>query len=242
MIKYPHLRPYRIIDALIVLGSFFIGLIISIVLYIIQAVFHLASYSSYLHISSHSLSILLQLIVALGVFLATYFFIIKKNHLSVKEFGFKPISFIKLFAYVALGFVMTFAAWIAVAPFIIVFLPGVDLAQSQDIFQKDMTFLAQILMIVYAIIVGPLVEEVIFRGVLLPTLSNKVNLYFGVIVSTLVWSLLHFQLNVIIFTFIFGIILSYQYIYSKSLWTSYLTHVLKNSMAVIAIYAMGLLT
>jgi membrane protease YdiL (CAAX protease family) len=50
---------------------------------------------------------------------------------------------------------------------------------------------------------------------------------------------LHFQLNVIIFTSIFGIILSYIYYKSQSLWPCYITHVLKNLIAVIFIYAIG---
>lgn len=238
--KYPHLHPYKITDALIVLGSFFVSIFLALFLYLTKIIFHIDNYANYFHLSPHTLSILLQFFVAGLVFLAIYFFIIKKYQLTLADFGFNSISLVKLFAYVALGFIITFASWIAIAPFIIVFLPGIDLTQSQDIFQKDMSIIAQILMIVYAVAIGPLVEEVIFRGVLLPCLANKVNIYFGVFLSTLIWSLLHFQLNVIIFTFIFGIILSYQYIASKSLWPSYLTHVVKNSMAVIAIYALGL--
>jgi len=238
--KYPHLHPYKLTDALIVLGSFFMSIILVLLLYLIQIIFHISSISSYVHISSYTLSILLQLFVAGLVFASTYIFIIKKNNQTIADFGFNLIPIAKLLGYIALGFLVTFASWIAIAPFIIVFFPGIDLAQSQDIFQKDMSIVAQVLMIFYAIIIGPLVEEVIFRGVLLPCLTNKINIYFGVIVSTLIWSLLHFQLNVIIFTFIFGIILSYQYISSKSLWPSYLTHVAKNSLAVIAIYALGL--
>ncbi|MFZ5391744.1 MAG: CPBP family intramembrane glutamic endopeptidase [Patescibacteria group bacterium] len=239
--KYSHLQAYRLTDALLVLGSFFISIIIVIFIYAWQIIFKINDISSVLHLSRDALSVLIQLFASGVVFTVVYFFIVKKYKLSLSDFGFKQISIAKIIGYVALGFLATFASWIAIAPFIIVFLPGIDLAESQEIFQKNMTITAQVLMIFYAVIIGPLVEEIIFRGVLLPCLTNKVNIYFGIIISTLIWSLLHFQLNVIIFTFIFGIILSYLYIASKSLWPSYLTHVIKNSMAVIAIYAFGLL-
>ena len=100
--------------------------------------------------------------------------------------------------------------------------------------------LAQILMIIYAVIIGPFIEEIVFRGVVLPVLTRKFNIAIGIIFSTLIWSLLHFQINVIIFTFIFGIILSYTYIKSKSIWPAYLTHVLKNLIAVLALYLLGI--
>ncbi|MFA4930746.1 MAG: type II CAAX endopeptidase family protein [Patescibacteria group bacterium] len=232
--------PYRLIDALAVLASFFVGLLLSLMLYFFKAIFRIESISASLHIPYDILSILVEYLVAAFVVLIIYLVIFRRYKLNWTTFGFRPLSIKKTLSYIIISFVLTFAIWIAVAPFIIVFFPTIDLGESQEIFDPQMHVVAQGLLIFYAIIIGPFIEEIVFRGVLFPAFAQKTNIILGLMLSTLIWSLLHFQLNVIIFTFIFGIILGYMYYKTKSLWPSYITHVLKNLMAVIAIYLFGL--
>lgn len=235
-----HFYPYRITDAVVVLLSFFVGLVLALSVYILKAIFQIESISSIVGINYDVLSILLEYFVALFVVLVIYLVIVKKYKINWVSFGFRKLPISKTISYIIISFVITFALWIALAPFIIIFFPHIDLGESQQIFNQNTHNIAQALLIFYAIIVGPFIEEIVFRGVLLPAIANKTNITFGLIFSTLIWSLLHLQINVIIFTFIFGIILGYVYYKSKSLWPSYITHVLKNLMAVIAIYALGM--
>lgn len=276
-----NLNEYRLFDVLAVLASFFVGLFLAIGILIVKKIFQLDSISSILGIPYDVLNVSLEYFVSLFVVMVVYFLIIKKYKLNWVSFGFQTLPIQKTISYVVISFIITFAVWVAIAPFIIIFFPYIDLGQSQEVFDPDMHFVAEGLLVFYAIIVGPFIEEIIFRGVVFPGVNrnnvkavvefllkitfiklvivkllsldeyNKFintiipqNKYLyvvlGLFFSTLIWSLLHFQINVIIFTFIFGIILGYIYYKSKSLWPSYITHVLKNLMAVMAIYALGM--
>lgn len=233
-------NPLRLIDAGVILISFLISIVFSFLILLIRALFNIQSFSEMLHIPSDILQISAEYLVAGFIFAVVYFYIFKRYHLTWRSFGFNPLSLFKTITYVSLGFLITFVIWIIIAPLILIFLPFINLEEAQGIFQPNMTLIAQILLIFYAVIIGPLLEEVVFRGIILPAVSNRWNFVVGVVLSTIIWSLLHFQLNVIIFTSIFGIVLSYIYLKSQSLWPSYLTHVLKNLIAVIAIYIFGI--
>lgn len=232
--------PLYLIDAGIIMISFLISIVISFAIVFIRALFDIQSFSELLHMPSDVLRISAEYLVAGFILAVVCFYIFKKHNLNWQSFGFKPLPIFKTIAYIALAFLITFIAWIIIAPIILIYFPFINLEQSQEIFQPNMSLLAQILLIFYAVIIGPLLEEVVFRGIILPAVSNRWNFAIGVILSTIIWSLLHFQLNVIIFTSVFGIVLSYVYLKSQSLWPSYLTHVLKNLVAVIAIYLFGL--
>jgi len=229
-----------LLDAFLALTGFVLSILFSVLIIIIKSIFHIDSISALLGVSSNFLAVVYEYLAASLIFIIV-FAICKRHHLSLRDFGFRPISAIKLIGYVAVSFTITFVAWIIIAPVVVYFFPLVNLEQSQEIFAPGMTIVTQILLIIYAIIIGPLLEEVVFRGIIFPASANRWNLLIGALVSTIIWSLLHFQLNVIIFTLIFGLILSVVYHKSQSLWPCLITHILKNAIAVFFIYAAGLL-
>lgn len=233
---FSFLPPISILDAFLVLCVLFAGLFFSIFVQIGKILLGIKSLSAIVGLDPSTLRMLGEFGMVFLVFVAIYFIIFKKYHLDLSSFGFRRVPPIQLIGQITLGFIVTFVLWVIIATVIMVYYPHIDLGQSQNIFKTSMPIDAQVLLIIYAVFLGPLMEEVVFRGIILPAVTNKINIYFGVILSTLIWSLLHFQINVIIFTMIFGFMLSYLYIKTKSLWTCYLAHLLKNLLAVIAIY------
>ncbi|MBU0648033.1 CPBP family intramembrane metalloprotease [Patescibacteria group bacterium] len=224
----------------LVLLTFIAGLFLGGFYYLVKYIFGFGSISGWLNMPFDLLAVIVELILAVIVIAVVYFLIIKRYHLDWQNFGFRQLPISKTLGYIVLTFIITFGCWIAIVPFILILFPNINLTESQEIFQSDMTLLAEIMLIFYATIIGPFIEEITFRGVLLPAISLKFNPLVGIIISTLIWSLLHFQINVIIFTFIFGSILSYVVFKTKSLWPSYIAHVIKNLIAVIAIYILNL--
>jgi|GEM_PF-3569187 len=235
---FPQL-PFTLLDAAVALLGFVLTALLTFGLYILRQISGIESVSELLGISTNTLSLIAEYIATGIILTIVYFLIIRRRHLDWRKFGFLPVKFWTTLGWVTLGFIVTFIIWMAVTPIFIFFLPQIDLTESQEIFQSGMSITAQVLMIVYAVIVGPFVEEVVFRGVVLTSTSNRFGLVMGVIISTGIWSILHFQANIIIFTMIFGVVLSYMYFRTQSLWTCYLTHVLKNLIAVIALYLIG---
>lgn len=233
--------PFKLKDVVISLGGFFFATVLAIILYIIRLQFKgIESISGWLGISHPTLNILLEYLASGFILLIIWFFVLRKYRLDWNGFGFFPVKLWTLFSWVVLGFIITLIAWIVVTPLIVIFLPQIDLSESQDILVTGYTTTARVLVIIYAVLIGPFIEEIVFRGIVLPGLANRFNLIIGIVISTVIWSLLHFQINIIIFTSIFGVVLGYMYYRTQSLWPSYITHVLKNLLAVIAVYLLGI--
>lgn len=77
---------------------------------------------------------------------------------------------------------------------------------------------------------APIIEEIYFRGFLLPAFS-KHSFLFGALISSLFFGLLHFQLNVAIYTFILGMFLAYMYYRLGSIVPGIILHMGNNLIA-----------
>ncbi|MDO4961788.1 MAG: CPBP family intramembrane metalloprotease, partial [Eubacteriales bacterium] len=80
----------------------------------------------------------------------------------------------------------------------------------------------------YAVIIGPAAEEFVFRGVLLKGLKpfGKV---FAITVSAVCFSLMHGDIEQILFTFAVGVILAYTAM-EYSIFASFLLHIFNNGI------------
>jgi membrane protease YdiL (CAAX protease family) len=81
-------------------------------------------------------------------------------------------------------------------------------------------------------LLGPFAEEVLFRGFIFAGLRQRFGWIKAMLVSAILFSLLHLQGYEIVPFFLVGCILAYLYQYSKSLWPSILFHILHNSISV----------
>lgn len=84
---------------------------------------------------------------------------------------------------------------------------------------------------VYTCIMAPLTEEFLFRGVLLRSLS-KYGTGFAVILSSLLFGLIHGNIYQTPFAIMAGIVLSYTAVRSGSIWPGVLVHFVVNTFAV----------
>jgi membrane protease YdiL (CAAX protease family) len=80
-------------------------------------------------------------------------------------------------------------------------------------------------------------EELLFRGVVQPMLSEKRGAHFGVWITAFVFSFIHFQFFGFFPRFILGVILGYLVVWKKSLWYSIVAHFTNNALAVIGYFA-----
>ena len=92
--------------------------------------------------------------------------------------------------------------------------------------------------ILYVIIVGvvpAICEESLFRGVILQGFRGK-GKHFAVLMSALLFMLMHGGPDQTVHQFILGVILGYVFIYSGSLWVTIFIHFLNNFISVTMIY------
>ncbi len=86
------------------------------------------------------------------------------------------------------------------------------------------------LMLFLLIVYAPLVEELVFRGILLQRWSAKWGLRWGLVASSLLFGLLH--VNNPLGLMLFGLVMGLLYVKTRSLWVPVACHSLNNLTAV----------
>jgi len=81
------------------------------------------------------------------------------------------------------------------------------------------------------VIVAPIAEEILFRGYLLGKLRKYASLWVSILITSLLFAIVHFQWNVGIDVFVLSIVMCLLRVYTGSLWPSILLHMLKNGVA-----------
>ncbi len=82
-------------------------------------------------------------------------------------------------------------------------------------------------------VVGPITEEVLFRGVILQGLSTKIPFWAASILSTIAFSIIHVEISIIIPVFVSGIILCYAFRKSGTLLAPIAIHCINNILCCI---------
>jgi membrane protease YdiL (CAAX protease family) len=88
------------------------------------------------------------------------------------------------------------------------------------------------------VIIPPLVEESVFRGFLFMGLRKKLNPWWAAIVTSLIFGVAHWQLNVSVDTFALSLALCYLRIKTDSLWPGIFLHATKNFIAFVFVFIM----
>jgi|TARA_B100000745_G_scaffold300062_1_gene252590 hypothetical protein len=84
-----------------------------------------------------------------------------------------------------------------------------------------------------AVILGPIFEEIIFRGYLFKILKIRLNNFYAVILNSIFFGVIHFELSAIIPAVILGISLSLIRLKTNNLIPSIIIHSLHNLFALI---------
>ncbi len=82
----------------------------------------------------------------------------------------------------------------------------------------------------------PVVEEVMFRGILYRGLSRRRSKLLAAIVASAIFGLAHWQWNVAADVFVLSMLMILAYELSGSLWTTILMHFMKNTLAFVYVY------
>ena len=130
------------------------------------------------------------------------------------------------------GFIVYSVAVTTVVAGLMAWVPDFPLDQAQDVgFSAFGSRLDNILAFVTLVILAPFAEELLFRGYLYGKLKSRVPAVIAALVTSLLFGLAHFQLNVAIDVFILSLILCGLRSLTGSIWVCVLVHVLKNALA-----------
>ncbi len=94
-----------------------------------------------------------------------------------------------------------------------------------------------VLVVILAVIVAPLVEEVIFRGVLFRALADRINLGVGLVLSSAIFALIHVEVvfsqpAALVGLFTVGLVLAVAYHLTGNLMVPILGHAVFNAISV----------
>lgn len=155
----------------------------------------------------------------------------KENNWHFNE---KPHWYLKKFKYVAFGFILIIASQIILMNL----LGGAGASPKNQ--TELMKFLkhGQYLFQIMVVLIGPILEEIIFRGFFFNTFcrtENKLNTWLGIIISGFIFGFCHDpQLDKFILVYwAMGIILAWVYLKTRDLRYSMLVHILNNAMSLL---------
>jgi membrane protease YdiL (CAAX protease family) len=110
-------------------------------------------------------------------------------------------------------------------------LKGITIPQPDFSFPTQRIFL--IMFLIYVCLLGPILEEIIFRGFILRSMQKYGNLT-AIIVSSVLFSMFHLNLVQFINPVLVGILLAFIAIKSDSIFPSMIAHIFNNTITFMA--------
>ncbi|MDR3270982.1 MAG: CPBP family intramembrane metalloprotease [Peptococcaceae bacterium] len=93
-----------------------------------------------------------------------------------------------------------------------------------------------ILLLLLGSVAAPLKEEMIFRGLLYPALRSALGVWKGILLSGVIFAALHFDLIRFLPLFLGGVMLTWLYERTKSIWPCVLAHGTWNMLMALALW------
>ncbi len=167
------------------------------------------------------------------ILLITVVVFLRSKRINFKDFlgKFVPKQILYTPLYYVVYMIMSRVAQAAVG-----LLPNVDLQQKQD-FGLESNSPWQLLLIFLALVIlPPLCEEVLFRGLLYRTFKKPFGKIAAAIIISLLFGAAHGQWNVATDTFVLSLMLIYLLEKTNSLWPSIALHFFKNAVAFLLVF------
>lgn len=93
--------------------------------------------------------------------------------------------------------------------------------------------------ILQLVVLAPLLEEVLFRGLIQGALNRKYNALVSILLASLIFGIVHIIPQQIVNAFVIGIILGYIYYRTQSLATVVIIHAINNAIAYVMLEIFG---
>ncbi|MBI4234728.1 CPBP family intramembrane metalloprotease [Candidatus Peregrinibacteria bacterium] len=152
--------------------------------------------------------------------------------LKISHFGFNKVSLKKTVLYAVLTYLLFHLLNLLIVIFMLytdIKIPGYQTQKFLLPLIGDNNFYLLIIGFV-TIIIGPIIEEIFFRGFILRSLGDKIGLFFASIISALLFALLHFQFEVFFPILILGLLINQLVIKTNSLYPAIAFHILNNAV------------
>jgi membrane protease YdiL (CAAX protease family) len=154
----------------------------------------------------------------------------------------RPMSWGDL-GFAPLGFIVYFIISAILAYGVGQLLPGIDLKQLQETgFDHVTQYYQYIFALVSLVVIAPFAEELIFRGYLYGKLRKFMPVWVAMLLTSVLFGLIHGQWNVAIDVFALSMVLCGLREITGSIWAGVLLHMIKNGIAYYVLFIYPLLS
>lgn len=143
-----------------------------------------------------------------------------------------PISFGTLVGWVIAGIFMAWASQV-LAVTIETELFGIEMGSENTAVIVELSRMNPLFILVPAL-VGPILEELIFRKILFGTFYKKWNFLVAAILSSLIFAVVHMDLMHTLIYFAMGVVFAFLYVKTKRIIVPIIVHMLLNTIVVTA--------
>lgn len=167
--------------------------------------------------------------------------LIRGSKVSLKTLGLNRLPQWRDLGITALAVPIYVVFLVAAMALVSTLLPTVDLEQAQDIGLSMVSpGIEMWLVFLLLVVLGPVVEELVFRGYLYGKLrATKAPVWLIIVVSSALFGAAHMQWNVAIDTFILGAVMCVTREIAGSIWPAIMMHMLKNGLAFYFLFVAG---
>lgn len=170
-------------------------------------------------------------IAFLSTFIAMLFIVQWRGH-TLRDVGFRWPSLPWFFGAIIVG-IIGIPARLLVLLFVAVLfdIPLFEATEEESSGEIDALFwVAFVQLLAILVILAPLAEEMVFRGILYNAVRGRYGIVLGTLVSGAVFGLAHIDPLLVISNTVMGLALALCYEYSKSLWVTIIIHFVNNAI------------
>lgn len=169
----------------------------------------------------------LSLLIVIGVP-----WLVKRARTTKEELGIQRLPNWMDFVWAPTGAVVYLILTTIITALAMAFITFVDYNQAQDTGFSGINDQAEYIMaFLMLVVIAPIAEELLFRGYLFGKLRKYAPLWISILVTSLIFAIVHFAWNVGFDVFALSIVLCLLRVVSGSLWPSIMLHMLKNGVA-----------
>lgn len=166
-------------------------------------------------------------------FILVFLFISLKSKVNIKAVKTEKMNFVSVLTII----VISFACLFLISPIINVydsFLTSVGVKEQTLPISLDSPL--KLIYLIFSLgILAPISEEFVFRGIIFNGLKEK-GLKNAVLISSLLFMLMHLSLHQTIYQFLLGIVLAMIYYYTQNIFASILVHFINNTFVLLINY------
>jgi membrane protease YdiL (CAAX protease family) len=174
------------------------------------------------------------ILIQQAILISPVIFWLSIKKVSLLELGFKKFKISKAILQIFASFIIFFLVSGLITYFTQtagISIPGYGQQESYLPVFEGINFIN---VLIIAAIIAPIVEELLFRGLIYKQITGSENL--KILFSGIFFALIHFQIEVIFPLIFLGLILGYLRKSQDSIWVPIIFHMLNNSIAIYGQY------